>query len=101
MHTFAFIISLMQGLALASAYSNGIDPRDVYEEMEHIMVDNGGTNSDGFVDAVTPCSNYVGFASNATDRGEQSSAEWTRIVFHDFVTANVSAGTGYDDLGSS
>lgn len=92
------LISLIQGLALASAYSNGIDPRDVYEEMEHIMVDNGGTNNDAFVDAVTPCSNYVGFASNGSIRGEQSSAEWVRVVYHDFVTANLTAGTGYDEL---
>ena len=27
--------------------------------------------------------------------GEQTAAEWARIVFHDFVTANVAAGTGY------
>lgn len=98
MHTFTFSISLLYASAVASAYPNGIDPRDVYEEMEHIMVDNGGTNNDAFVDAVTPCSNYVGFASNGSDRGEQSSAQWTRIVFHDFVTANVTAGTGYVEL---
>lgn len=95
MYTTASIVSLLQGLAVVSASSNGIDPRDIYEEMEHLMVDNTGTNNDAFVDAVTPCSNYVGFASNGTDRGEQSSAQWTRIVFHDFVTANVTAGTGY------
>lgn len=98
MPTTTSVLSLLQGLAVASAYSNGIDPRDVYEEMEHIMVDNFGTNNDGFVDAVTPCSNYVGFATNITIRGEQTSAQWTRIVFHDFVTANISAGTGYDEL---
>lgn len=76
------------------AQINGIDRRDMIEEMEHIWVDNGGTNSDGFVNAVTPCSNYVGFASNTTIRGEQSSAQWVRFVFHDSVTADLSAGTG-------
>ncbi len=81
-------------LKVATAQRNGIDIRDRMEEMEHILVDNAGTNSDGFVDAVTPCSNYVGFASNATIRGEQSSAQWVRIAFHDFVTGNMSTGLG-------
>ncbi|RDW79676.1 hypothetical protein BP6252_04314 [Coleophoma cylindrospora] len=81
-------------VTFVGANTNGIDARDIMEEMEHIMVDNGGTNSDGFVAAITPCSNYVGFASNATIRGEQTSAQWVRIVFHDFVTANLAAGTG-------
>lgn len=65
------------------------------EEMEHILVDKIGTNSDGFVNAVTPCSNYVGFASNVTIRGEQqSSTQWVRIAYHDFVTGNMSSSLG-------
>ncbi|KAF8859171.1 heme peroxidase [Acephala macrosclerotiorum] len=62
--------------------------------MEHILVDNNGTNNDGFMNAVTPCSNYVGFASNGSDRGEQSSAQWVRVAFHDFVTGNLTTGLG-------
>lgn len=81
-------------LPTAYGWSGGISAREAWEEMEHLLVDNGGTNSDAFVDAVTPCSNYVGFQSNGDNRGEQSSAQWVRIVFHDFVTADVSAGTG-------
>lgn len=61
------------------------------EEIEHILVDNVGTNSVGLVGAVTPCSNY---ASGASTAGESTSAEWVRFAFHDFVTANVAAGTG-------
>lgn len=79
---------------LAELDSNGIELRDKIEEMEQIMVDNLGTNSDGFFNTVTPCSNYVGFQSNATIRGEQSSAQWVRFAFHDFVTANLTEGTG-------
>ncbi|TVY88213.1 WSC domain-containing protein [Lachnellula willkommii] len=71
---------------------NGIDIRDKMEEMEHILVDNNGANSDGFVNAVSPCSSYVG--RNGPDSGEQSSAQWVRFVFHDSVTANLAAGTG-------
>jgi hypothetical protein len=40
---------------------------------------------------VEPCSKI--FDDNPAS-GEQTSAEWIRIVFHDFVTANVAAGTG-------
>lgn len=96
MHSFTALFSLahLSLLQLATAQTNGIDLRDRMEEMEHILVDNTGTNSDGFVNAVTPCSNYVGFASNTTIRGEQSSAQWVRIAFHDFVTGNVSTGLG-------
>lgn len=101
MYSLAHTLSLLQLFSLLAAADNGIDPRDVYEEMEHLMVDNAGTNNDKFVDAVTPCSFYVGFADNTTIRGEQTSAQWVRIVFHDFVTANLSAGTGYAGLLSS
>ncbi|KAH8646904.1 heme peroxidase [Xylariales sp. PMI_506] len=62
--------------------------------MEHLLVDNSGTNADGFFAAITPCSTYLGFASNAANRGEQSAAQWVRVAFHDFTTADVVAGTG-------
>ncbi|KAF3012589.1 hypothetical protein E8E14_005591 [Neopestalotiopsis sp. 37M] len=95
MHSLHRILPVAQLLlGSASAYYNGIDPRDIYEEMEHVLVDNGGTNSDGFVNAVTPCSNYVGFASGGSKRGEQSSAQWVRLAFHDAITADIAAGTG-------
>jgi hypothetical protein len=95
MHSTAPSLILIQLFAgWASAILDGIDARDVYEEMEHILVDNSGTNSDGFIGAVTPCSNY--FQDRTGIEGEQSSAQWVRLVFHDFVTADVAAGTGYD-----
>lgn len=97
MHTFVYSLPLVQlFVGLGSAILDGIDARDVYEEMEHILVDNSGTNSDGFINAVTPCSNY--FQDNSGKEGEQSSAQWVRLVFHDFVTADVAAGTGYDAI---
>jgi hypothetical protein len=58
-------------------------------------VDNFGTNANGFIAAVSPCTNYIGFAPNPPDRGEQTSAQWVRFAFHDFVTADLVAGTGY------
>ncbi|ETS73537.1 hypothetical protein PFICI_14483 [Pestalotiopsis fici W106-1] len=93
MHTFASTLALTQlFVGLGSAILDGIDARDVYEEMEHLLVDNSGTNFDGFINAVSPCSNY--FQDRTGIEGEQSSAQWVRLVFHDFVTADVSAGTG-------
>ncbi|KAK6197264.1 Oxysterol-binding protein OBPa [Pestalotiopsis sp. IQ-011] len=89
-----FLPAVQLFMSSASAYYNGIDPRDIYEEMEHVLVDNSGTNSDGFINAVTPCSNYVGFSSGGSKRGEQSSAQWVRMAFHDAITANLAAGTG-------
>lgn len=93
MHTFVYTIPAIQLFSgLATAILDGIDARDVYEEMEHILVDNSGTNSDGFINAVTPCSNY--FQDRTGIEGEQSSAQWVRLAFHDFITADVAAGTG-------
>lgn len=85
------LVQLYAGFA--AALLAGIDPRDAYEEMEHLLVDNGGTNADGFIGAVSPCSNY--FQDRTGIEGEQSSAQWVRLVFHDFVTADIAAGTGY------
>lgn len=62
--------------------------------MEHLFVDNFGTNSNGFIAAVSPGTNYIGFASDPKSRGEQTSTQWVRFAFHDFVTANLAAGTG-------
>ncbi|KAM0146237.1 hypothetical protein ACHAPG_011247 [Botrytis cinerea] len=59
--------------------------------MEHIWVDNDGTNSNGFVKGVSPCLNY---ALGSSNQGEQTSAQWVRFAFHDFVTANTTTGTG-------
>lgn len=84
-------MQLLLQVARAQTSLDGIDPRDVIEEMEHLLVDNFGTNADGFVAAITPCSKYV---TGADTVGEQSTAQWVRMVFHDFVTADLDAGTG-------
>jgi hypothetical protein len=70
---------------------NGIAARDIYEAIEHILVDNKGFNSDGLVNAISPCSNYINGNDN---NGEQSTAQWVRVAFHDIATADVAAGTG-------
>jgi hypothetical protein len=59
--------------------------------LEHILVDTHGAYKSGFADAITPCTNYV---SGAQTLGRETAAQWLRVAFHDFVTANLSAGTG-------
>jgi hypothetical protein len=59
--------------------------------LEHILVDTHGAHSSGFANAITPCSNYV---SGPQTLGRETAAQWLRVAFHDFVTANVTEGTG-------
>ncbi|KAI9050226.1 hypothetical protein LZ554_006365 [Drepanopeziza brunnea f. sp. 'monogermtubi'] len=88
-------LSLVQLLGSAVAQSsNGIELRDMMEEMEHHLVDNAGMNNSPFVAAVKPCSNYVGFQPDPQNRREETAAEWIRIAFHDFVTGDVASGMG-------
>jgi hypothetical protein len=59
--------------------------------LEHILVDTRAAHASNFVDAITPCTNYV---SGAQTFGRTTAAQWLRVAFHDFVTANVATGTG-------
>lgn len=71
------------------------------EEIEHIIVDDGGFNSAIAFVTITPCSNYVsesGSSGNAQDQGEQTTAEWIRIVFHDIITGDLTSGLGGLDV---
>ncbi|KAL2072695.1 hypothetical protein VTL71DRAFT_12038 [Oculimacula yallundae] len=86
------LTSILVGLALADI--PGISRQASIDELEHLLVDNGGYNSVMFASAVTPCSKYAGFAPGGVNQGEQTSAQWVRFAFHDFVTADISAGTG-------
>lgn len=82
-------------LSAAHAGINGISSQDIYEEMEHLFLDNAGTNSNPFFEGINPCSKYLGYASSPDKRGEQTAAQWIRAAFHDTITADVAAGTGY------
>jgi len=63
--------------------------------LEHILVDNWGAYASNFSSAITPCTNYVTQTGTAAlNSGRTTAAQWMRVLFHDFVTANVSAGTG-------
>lgn len=63
--------------------------------LEHILVDNWDAYASNFSSAITPCDNYVTEVGEAAaTSGRTTAAQWMRVAFHDFVTANVTAGTG-------
>ncbi|KAI0158623.1 heme peroxidase [Pestalotiopsis sp. NC0098] len=63
--------------------------------LEHILVDNWAGWASNFSSAITPCTNYVTEVGEpALISGRTSAAQWIRVAFHDFVTGNVTAGTG-------
>ncbi|KAK2596582.1 hypothetical protein N8I77_013463 [Diaporthe amygdali] len=63
--------------------------------LEHILVDNWGAYASNFSAAITPCDNYVTEVGEpAVKSGRTTAAQWMRVAFHDFVTADVEAGTG-------
>lgn len=63
--------------------------------LEHILVDNWGAYASNFSTAITPCTNYVTEVGGpAANSGRTTAAQWIRVAFHDFVTGNVTAGTG-------
>ncbi|RFU30513.1 hypothetical protein B7463_g5832, partial [Scytalidium lignicola] len=66
-------------------------PDPLYSSLETILVQTHGAFASGFANAITPCSNYV--SGNQT-LGRETASQWLRVAFHDYVTANVSAGTG-------
>lgn len=70
-------------------------PDPQVSQLEHILVDNWGAYASNFSSAITPCSNYVTEVGDAAlNSGRTTSAQWLRVSFHDFVTGNVTAGTG-------
>jgi hypothetical protein len=76
---------------LSPASSTYFYPTPQASLLEHILVDTRGAHASDFVDAITPCTNYV---SGAQTFGRTTAAQWLRVAFHDFVTSDVAAGTG-------
>ncbi|CAJ2508892.1 Uu.00g139180.m01.CDS01 [Anthostomella pinea] len=70
-------------------------PSPAISLLEHILVDNWGAYASNFSAAITPCTNYVTEIGDAApNSGRTTAAQWLRVGFHDFVTADVAAGTG-------
>jgi hypothetical protein len=79
------LFSQFQGLNSQAVDANGITLYEKIEELERQLL-----NPFTLVSLVSPCSVNFGFPQ---EQGEQTSAEWVRIVFHDVITANI-AGPG-------
>jgi hypothetical protein len=63
--------------------------------IEHILVDNWNAYASNFSSAITPCTRYVTQTGTAAlNSGRTTAAQWMRVLFHDFITANITAGTG-------
>ncbi|KAH8815517.1 heme peroxidase [Xylogone sp. PMI_703] len=86
------IFSLLRGLNAEAVDANGITLSEKIIALQRQML-----NPTTLFFLVTPCS--VNFNDNP-NRGEQTSAEWVRIVFHDSITANA-AGPGLGGLDAS
>ncbi|KAI0911759.1 heme peroxidase [Ustulina deusta] len=85
-----FLQPCMQGAAAMFYYPNA-----QVSQLEHILVDNWDAYASNFSSAITPCTRYVTEIGAAADNsGRTTSAQWLRVLFHDFVTADVEAGTG-------
>ncbi|KAJ4486833.1 heme peroxidase [Lentinula lateritia] len=79
-------------LLTSPGYSTYVWPNHLYDELEHLLVDQEGFNNGAdFKRAITPCTYYVN--GNQT-LGRMTAAQWLRTAFHDFATADVAAGTG-------
>jgi hypothetical protein len=83
---FITLFAQFQGIFCQTVDANGVSINDKILQMERMLL-----TPQQLLSVVTPC-NVNAFAN--PDAGEQSSAEWTRIIFHDSITANFTAGTG-------
>ncbi|KKY32757.1 putative wsc domain containing protein [Diaporthe ampelina] len=84
-----FMPALVVHTSVAALYHP--TPRAAY--LEHILVDNWGAHASNFSSAMTPCSKYViEVGRPALKSGRMTAAQWMRVAFHDFVTADVRGG---------
>lgn len=86
------IATLIPGLSAQALDANGVSLDEKVLAIERLML------TPGTVDFQTsPCNSLLNGPSNSSSElfaGEQTSAHWIRTAFHDFITANVAAGTG-------
>ncbi|KAI1368881.1 heme peroxidase [Xylaria arbuscula] len=70
-------------------------PSAQVSQLEHILVDNWGAYASNYSSAITPCDRYVTEIGDAAVKsGRTTSAQWLRVLFHDFATAHVEEGLG-------
>jgi len=87
--TLVTIANLLRGTTAQAVDENGVSLADKTLHFERLILNPFGLNS-----IVEPCSKLF---DGDPKSGETTSAEWVRIVFHDFATADVAAGKGYED----
>ncbi|KAL6154728.1 hypothetical protein ACJQWK_01026 [Exserohilum turcicum] len=88
---------LLFPLALIAFHVNAAlyHPTPQQSLLEHILVDNWGAYASNFSSAITPCDRYVTQTGTAAlTSGRTTAAQWMRVLFHDFITADVAKGTG-------
>ncbi|KAJ7802618.1 heme peroxidase [Mycena olivaceomarginata] len=85
------LLALLASCAFFSLTLAAKWPNHVINELEHLLVDTDGFNDAGLQKAITPCTNYV---SGSQLLGRETAAQWVRVAFHDFATADVESGTG-------
>ncbi|KAJ3716373.1 hypothetical protein C8R42DRAFT_192005 [Lentinula raphanica] len=105
--------SLILALIVGHAHTRYVWSDHLYDELEHLLVDQQGFNSGANIKrAIEPCTNYV---NGPQTLGRTTAAQWLRVAFReqissydslylplfssqmtpdDFSTADVAAGTG-------
>jgi hypothetical protein len=73
----------------------GITLAERVDAMEFVLVEQALP----FTQPINPCSTFIDEIDSSPgsiplNTGEQSSAEWVRLIFHDFITADIATGTG-------
>ncbi|KAL3420243.1 WSC domain-containing protein-like protein 1 [Phlyctema vagabunda] len=86
-----YVVLLFFSQVFSSGFAAFFYPDPQSSLLEHILVDVHGAHASNFSTAITPCSNYV---SGAQTFGRTTAAQWIRVAFHDFVTADVATGVG-------
>ncbi|KAK0118511.1 hypothetical protein ONS96_011608 [Cadophora gregata f. sp. sojae] len=93
--TFLTLLVQVTGLAAQALDVNGLSLADKVLAIERMLLTPGT-----IIFPVTPC-NLTLNGPPADISGAQTAAQWVRTVFHDFITADVAAGTGGLDASIS
>lgn len=80
------LVSYIQGSNGQTLDVNGVSLAEKVEAMELRLLEPGSIDF-----GVSPCSNLL---LDNPDKGEQTAAQWTRIIFHDAITHDITTGLG-------
>lgn len=79
----ARIVALLWVVSIATSQQIPNSQSLVIDELEHLLVDNGGKNDAAFFSGITPCSTYFDSSTGRIDNtlGRQTSSQWIRVAF--------------------